>query len=217
AILFEGAQATLLDIDHGTYPFVTSSNCSIGGLFTGTGLPPKALHGVLGVAKAYTTRVGAGPMPTELLDATGDRLREAGHEFGTTTGRPRRCGWFDGPITRHAVKTNGVDGLGLMKLDVLDGLEEVGLVTGYTLHGKPLSHLPSCLQDWQDVKPEVRMFKGWSQPTRGIRQWSDLPGEARAYLEALQEAVDAPIAYLSTGPDRDEGFVWPGRFLEGTI
>jgi hypothetical protein len=126
SILFEGAQATLLDIDHGTYPYVTSSNCSIGGLFTGTGLPPKALDHVLGVAKAYTTRVGAGPMPSELLDATGERLRQVGREFGTTTGRPRRCGWFDAVITRHACRTNGADGLGIMKLDVMDGFDGSG-------------------------------------------------------------------------------------------
>ncbi len=128
SILFEGAQAALLDIDHGTYPYVTSSNCTIGGLFTGTGLPPKALHKIIGVAKAYTTRVGAGPMPSELHDEVGNRIREVGREFGTTTGRPRRCGWFDAPITRHAVRTNGIDGLGIMKLDVLDGLEKVGMV-----------------------------------------------------------------------------------------
>lgn len=218
AILFEGAQATLLDIDHGTYPFVTSSNCSIGGLFTGTGLSPKSLGKVLGVAKAYTTRVGAGPMPSELLDATGDRLREVGREFGTTTGRPRRCGWFDAPITRHAVRTNGADGLGLMKLDVMDGFEEVGLVTGYrNSQGELLSSLPSCAQDWLGVVPEVRIFKGWSQATRGVRALADLPKEARIYLDALMEAAEAPIAYLSTGPDRDEGFAWPGLFLEGMI
>jgi len=218
SILFEGAQATLLDIDHGTYPFVTSSNCSIGGLFTGTGLSPKSLGKVLGVAKAYTTRVGAGPMPSELHDATGDRLREVGREFGTTTGRPRRCGWFDGPITRHAVRTNGADGLGLMKLDVLDGFEKVGLVTGYlNSQGERLTHLPSCAQDWMDLKPEVRMFKGWNQPTRGIRSLDLLPTEARIYLDSLMEAAEAPIAYLSTGPDRDEGFTWPGHFLEGML
>ncbi len=218
AILFEGAQATLLDIDHGTYPFVTSSNCSIGGLFTGTGLSHKALGYVLGVAKAYTTRVGAGPMPSELLDASGERLREVGREFGTTTGRPRRCGWFDAPITRHAVRTNGVDGLGVMKLDVMDGFQEVGLVIGYRDgEGGLVANLPSCAQDWLSLKPEVRMHKGWSQPTRGIRDLKQLPKEAHAYLDALAEAAEAPIAYLSTGPDRDEGFAWPGRFLKGMI
>ena len=216
-ILFEGAQATLLDIDHGTYPFVTSSNCSLGGLFTGTGLPPKALDRVLGIAKAYTTRVGSGPMPSELLDATGDRLREAGKEFGTTTGRPRRCGWFDAPITAHACRTNGVDGLAIMKLDVLDGLDEVGLVVGYRDgEGRVGNHLPSCAGDWLELKPEIKRFKGWAS-TRGITDHRKLPMEAQAYLEAMAEAVEVPIAYLSTGPDRNEGCVYPGTFLEDLL
>jgi adenylosuccinate synthase len=214
SILFEGAQATLLDIDHGTYPFVTSSSCSIGGLFTGTGLPPRALGKILGVAKAYTTRVGAGPMPTELLDATGDRIREAGREFGTTTGRPRRCGWFDAPITRHACRVNGVDGLGLMKLDVLDGFERVGLVTSYVDgDGTHLDRLPMDIEEWESVKPHVTWFPGWSRPTRGLRSLDELPREARTYLEALEQSVETPIAYLSTGPDRFEGFALPDQFV----
>ncbi len=214
SILFEGAQATLLDLDHGTYPFVTSSNCSLGGLFTGTGLPPKALDKVLGIAKAYTTRVGAGPFPAELHDATGDHLREVGHEFGTTTGRPRRCGWFDAPITAHACRTNGVDGLAIMKLDVLDGMDRVGLIVGYrTASGAILSTLPGCAADWNDLRPEIKWFKGWSR-TRGITDHRQLPAEAQAYLEALAESVEVPIAYLSTGPDRSEGCVYPGTFLE---
>lgn len=213
-ILFEGAQATLLDIDHGTYPFVTSSNCSLGGLFTGTGLPPKALDKVLGVGKAYTTRVGAGPFPSELKDAVGDRIREVGREFGTTTGRPRRCGWFDAPITAHACRINGVDGIGLMKLDVLDGFSEVGLVTGYRDgEGRVSTGIPSCTQDWEQIQVEVKRFPGWSTPTRGIRALSDLPREARTYLDALSESIETPIAYLSTGPDREEGFIYPGSFL----
>lgn len=217
-ILFEGAQAALLDIDHGTYPYVTSSNCSIGGLFAGTGLPPKALHRILGVAKAYTTRVGAGPMVSELMDATGDHIREVGREFGTTTGRPRRCGWFDAPITAHACRTNGVDGLAVMKLDVLDGLDEVGLVVGYRDgHGTLTSELPACAAEWADLKPEIKMFKGWSIPTRGITDHRQLPAEAQTYLDALVEAVETPIAYLSTGPDRNEGCVYPGTFLESLL
>ena len=213
-ILFEGAQATLLDIDHGTYPFVTSSNCSLGGLFTGTGLPPKALDKILGIAKAYTTRVGAGPFPAEMHDATGERLRQVGREFGTTTGRPRRCGWFDAPITAHACRTNGVDGLAIMKLDVLDGLDEVGLIVGYrTGEGTLTTKLPSCAADWKGLQPEVKLFKGWSS-TRGITSHGKLPAEAHAYLEALVESVEVPIAYLSTGPDRQEGCVYPGTFLE---
>jgi adenylosuccinate synthase len=214
SILFEGAQATLLDIDHGTYPFVTSSNCSLGGLFTGTGLPPKALDKVLGIAKAYTTRVGAGPFPAELHDATGDRIREVGREFGTTTGRPRRCGWFDAPITAHACRTNGVDGLAIMKLDVLDGFEEVGLIVGYRNgEGTLTTKLPSCAADWKDLKPEIKMFQGWTS-TRGITDHRKLPAEAQAYLAALSESVEVPISYLSTGPDRAEGCVYPGTFLE---
>jgi len=194
---------------------VTSSNCSIGGLFTGTGLPPKALNHILGVAKAYTTRVGAGPMPSELLDATGDRLREVGREFGTTTGRPRRCGWFDAVITGHACRVNGVDGLGLMKLDVLDGFEQVGIVVGYRDgEGRVGTRLPACASDWAEIKPEIKYFKGWNTPTRGIQHPSKLPSETRAYLDALCESVDTPIAYLSTGPDRVEGYVTPGSFLE---
>ncbi len=214
SILFEGAQATLLDIDHGTYPFVTSSNCSLGGLFTGTGLPPKALGKILGIAKAYTTRVGAGPFPAELLDATGDRLREVGREFGTTTGRPRRCGWFDAPITAHACRTNGVDGLAIMKLDVLDGMDQVGLIVGYrTGEGTLTTRLPSCAADWKELQPEVQLFKGWDS-TRGITDHRQLPAPAQAYLEALADSVAVPIVYLSTGPDRAEGCVYPGTFLE---
>ncbi len=217
-ILFEGAQATMLDLDHGTYPYVTSSSCSLGGLFTGTGLPPKALHHILGVAKAYTTRVGAGPMVSELLNPLGDRIREAGHEYGTTTGRPRRCGWFDAPITAHACRTNGVDGLAVMKLDVLDGLDEVGLVVAYRDgHGTLTSKLPACAAEWADLSPEIRMFKGWSTPTRGITDHRQLPAEAQTYLDALVEAVETPIAYLSTGPDRTEGCVYPGTFLESLL
>ena len=215
SILFEGAQATLLDIDHGTYPYVTSSNCSIGGLFTGTGLPPQALGHVLGVAKAYTTRVGDGPMPAELLDATGDRLRVEGREFGTTTGRPRRCGWFDAPITRHGCRINGIHGLGIMKLDVLDAFDQIGMVIGYRDgNGGLINRLPACAGDWKEVQPVMKFFKGWSKPTRGIQDPAQLPAEARIYLDALCEAVETPMAYLSTGPDRAEGFVAPGTFLE---
>ncbi len=217
-ILFEGAQAALLDLDHGTYPYVTSSNCSLGGLFTGTGLPPSALHHVLGVAKAYTTRVGAGPMVSELLNPLGDRIREAGHEYGTTTGRPRRCGWFDAPITAHACRTNGVEGLAVMKLDVLDGLDEVGLVVAYRdASGKLTSELPACAAEWGDLRPEIKLFKGWSAPTRGITDHRQLPKEARTYLDTLAEAVETPIAYLSTGPDRAEGCVYPGTFLQALM
>lgn len=213
-ILFEGAQATLLDIDHGTYPYVTSSNCSLGGLFTGTGLPPKALGKVLGIAKAYTTRVGAGPMVSELHDATGERLRAVGREFGTTTGRPRRCGWFDAPITAHACRTNGIDGMAIMKLDVLDGLDEVGIVTGYRDgEGRVSPRVPTCDADWQDLQAEVKRFPGWKGTTRGVTDPARLPAEARSFLDALADAAECPIAYLSTGPDRHEGYIGRGSFL----
>jgi len=218
SILFEGAQAALLDLDHGTYPFVTSSNCTIGGLFTGTGLPPKSLGRVLGVAKAYTTRVGQGPMISELLDDTGEKLRQLGREFGTTTGRPRRCGWFDAPITKHAARTNGVDGLAIMKLDVLDDFEEVNMVIGYrNIEGDLVKHLPSCAKDWTTLKPELKSFKGWTKPTRGICKLDKLPKEARLYLDAISDICSTPISYVSTGPDRDEGFGWPGGFLENLL
>jgi adenylosuccinate synthase len=217
-ILFEGAQATLLDIDHGTYPYVTSSNCSLGGLFAGTGLPPKAVGRVLGIAKAYTTRVGAGPMISELRDATGNRLREVGREYGTTTGRPRRCGWFDGPITAHAARTNGVDGMAIMKLDVLDGLDEVGVVVGYRDgEGRVNTKLPSCAADWQDLQAVVQLMPGWKGTTRGVTDPARLPAEAKSFLDALADAAECPIAYLSTGPDRHEGYLAKGDFLEGLI
>lgn len=218
SILFEGAQATMLDLDHGTYPFVTSSHCSIGGLFTGTGLPPKVLGPVVGVAKAYTTRVGDGPMPTELQNAAGDNLRNRGREFGTTTGRPRRCGWFDGPITSHACRVNGVDGLALMKLDVLDELDEIGVVTDYRDgNGGRLRSLPASPEAWSEVRPEIRMLPGWKSSTRGVRSPADLPARAIEYLKVIEEVCGVPLAYLSTGPDRTEGYAVPQGILDGRM
>jgi adenylosuccinate synthase len=215
SILFEGAQATMLDIDHGTYPYVTSSNCSIGGLFTGTGLPPKALSKVLGVAKAYTTRVGAGPFPSELEDPLGESLRKAGHEFGTTTGRPRRCGWFDAMVVRHACNLNGVDGIGLMKLDVLDGLEKIGIVKEYRdKEGKTLTSLPSSIEGWENIKPTAEYMDGWGTPTRGITNWNALPAQAQRYIKAIEESIECPIVYISTSPDRNTGFAMAGSWLE---
>jgi adenylosuccinate synthase len=173
---------------------------------------------VLGVAKAYTTRVGSGPFPSELLDATGDRLREVGREFGTTTGRPRRCGWFDAMVARHACRTNGVDGLAVMKLDILDGFEEIGVVVGYRDgEGGVCRSLPADARAWDALRPEVRLFKGWKGTTRGVRKLKDLPKKALAYLDALAEACETPIAYLSTGPEREEGFAWPGEFVEDVL
>ncbi|MDR0499423.1 MAG: adenylosuccinate synthase [Holophagales bacterium] len=206
SILFEGAQATMLDIDHGTYPFVTSSNCSIGGLFIGTGLPPKALNKVIGVAKAYTTRVGAGPFPSELNNSIGEQIRKAGHEFGTTTGRPRRCGWLDAIALRYACHVNGVDALGIMKLDVLDDLERIGIVNGYqTEDGKLLHTPPSSAQEWEKLEPVIEYFDGWTKPTKGAKSWSSLPTQAQKYLKAIEKIAETPIAYISTGPDREEG------------
>jgi len=217
-ILYEGAQATMLDIDHGTYPYVTSSNCSIGGLFAGTGLPPKAVDTVLGVAKAYTTRVGAGPFPSELNNPIGDGLRTAGHEFGTTTGRPRRCGWLDAVLLRHASRLNGADCIGIMKLDVLDGLEKIGVVKAYkTKDGMPLDGLPSTAEGWEGVVPEIEYFNGWPTPTKGTKDWTSLPKEAKKYLSAIEGIVETPIAYVSTGPDREAGLLPPGSRLEGLI
>lgn len=207
SMLFEGAQATMLDIDHGTYPYVTSSNCSIGGLFTGAGIPPKALDKVIGVAKAYTTRVGEGPFPSELNDAVAEHLRREGHEFGTTTGRPRRCGWFDATVVRHSCRLNGADSIGMMKLDVLDGLDSIGLVNGYRdKDGNTLTSLPSAAQDWENLSPMIKYYDGWPAPTKGVKDWNSLSPQAQKYLKAIEEAVQTPIAYISTGPDREEGF-----------
>jgi adenylosuccinate synthase len=218
SILFEGAQAAMLDIDHGTYPFVTSSNCCIGGLFTGTGLPPKALHKVIGVAKAYATRVGEGPFPSELDGPIGESLRQAGHEFGTTTGRPRRCGWFDAVLARHACRLNGADGLCLMKLDVLDGLDRVGVVKGYRhKDSKNVISSPSSIRDWGDLEPITEYFDGWRQPVKGIDKWGGLPAQAKKYVKAIEEYIETPIAYISTGPDRDTGLLAPRSCLKGLL
>jgi adenylosuccinate synthase len=215
SILFEGAQAAMLDIDHGTYPFVTSSSCSIGGLFTGTGLPPKALHKVIGVAKAYATRVGEGPFPSELGGPIGESLRQAGHEFGTTTGRPRRCGWFDSVMARHACRLNGTDGLCLMKLDILDGFDRIGVVKGYKHKDGTLIDSPSSIHNWEDIEPITEYFDGWRQPVKGIDKWGGLPAQAKKYVKAIGEFIETPIAYVSTGPDRETGLLVPNSCLKG--
>jgi adenylosuccinate synthase len=213
--LFEGAQAAMLDIDHGTYPFVTSSNCTIGGLFAGTGLPPAALGKVLGVAKAYATRVGAGPFPSELDGPLADQIRQAGREYGTTTGRPRRCGWFDAVALRYACRVNGADGIGLMKLDALDGIESIGIVKGYRdKGGKPLDAMPCSAHEWDDVSPVVEYFEGWPSPTKDVQKWGGLPAQAQKYLKAIEDAIEVPIAYLSTGPGREAGILMPGACLD---
>jgi adenylosuccinate synthase len=207
AILFEGAQGTLLDIDHGTYPYVTSSNASIGGVCTGLGVGPRAIGGVLGVVKAYTTRVGEGPLPTELSGAMGDRLRESGHEYGAVTGRPRRCGWYDAVAARYGVRINGLDALALTKLDVLDGLDEVPICTAYRCGGRPLTDFPSDVSQLASCEPVYETMPGWSKPTKGLRRFADLPDAALRYVARLEEVTGVPAAIISTGSERDDTIV----------
>jgi len=203
-ILFEGAQGALLDIDFGTYPFVTSSNVIAGQAATGTGLGPGSIDFVLGIVKAYTTRVGEGPFPTELHDETGERLGRQGHEFGTTTGRKRRCGWFDAVLVRQTCVTSGVSGIALTKLDVLDGFDELKICTGYTLDGAPLDYLPTASEEQARVVPVYETFPGWSESTAGARSWAELPGNAVKYVRRIEELIQCPVALLSTSPERDD-------------
>src|SRR5213596_125253 len=186
SVLFEGAQGTLLDIDHGTYPYVTSSNASIGGVCTGLGVPPRAIDSVLGVEKAYTTRVGEGPLPTELFGEMGNRLRESGNEYGAVTGRPRRCGWYDAVAVRYAARINGLDGLALTKLDVLDGLETIDICTAYRSKGATLTEFPGEIAQLGRCEPVYESISGWSAPTAGVRTYGDLPAEARRYIARLE-------------------------------
>jgi adenylosuccinate synthase len=217
SVMFEGAQATLLDIDHGTYPYVTSSNASVGGICTGLGVPPRAISGVLGVAKAYTTRVGEGPLPTELSGALADRLRESGQEYGASTGRPRRCGWYDAVVVRYSARINGIDGLALTKLDVLDGLPEVHLCTGYTTPQGTITEFPADLRSLVGATPIYETMPGWSTPTKGATQVDQLPENARKYIKRLEELSGVDCAIISTGSDRTETIVKPdsvvGRWL----
>jgi adenylosuccinate synthase len=207
SILFEGAQGTLLDIDHGTYPYVTSSNASIGGLCTGLGVPPKAISAVLGVAKAYTTRVGEGPLPTELFGEMGNRLREGGNEYGAVTGRPRRCGWYDAVAARYAARINGLDALALTKLDVLDGLPQVEICTSYSCGSRTLTEFPSDLAQLAACKPVYESMPGWTSPTKGVRKWTDLPDAARRYIARLEEVSGVQAAIISTGSERDDTII----------
>ena len=203
-ILFEGAQGAMLDIDHGTYPFVTSSNTVAGQAAAGSGLGPGGVNFVLGITKAYTTRVGEGPFPTELKDATGDRLGERGHEFGTVTGRKRRCGWFDAVMVRQAMITSGVSGIALTKLDVLDGFDELNVCVGYELDGKQIDHFPASQGAQARVKPVYETLEGWSGSTAGARSWADLPAQAVKYVRRIEELIGAPVAMLSTSPERED-------------
>jgi len=203
-VLVEGANATLLDIDHGTYPYVTSSNPSIGGVFTGTGMNYQRLSELVGIVKAYMTRVGAGPFPTELHDALGDQIREAGGEYGSTTGRPRRCGWFDVPMTRYSIMLNGFDNVNLTKLDVLDELDEIKIAKSYTLDGKVLESMPALLDNLGRVEVEYETMPGWKQSLKDVRSWDDLPENAKAYVLRLEELIGCPIKYIGVGMRRDQ-------------
>ncbi|MEL7229876.1 MAG: adenylosuccinate synthase [Pseudomonadota bacterium] len=203
-ILFEGAQGTLLDIDHGTYPFVTSSNTVAGQAAAGSGLGPGSLSFVLGITKAYTTRVGEGPFPTEQENEVGQYLGEKGHEFGTNTGRKRRCGWFDAALVKQSVSVNGITGIALTKLDVLDGMDEIKICTGYTLNGEAIDHLPASQGQQARVEPVYEVLEGWQEPTVGARSWADLPAQAIKYVRRVEELIGAPVTMLSTSPERDD-------------
>ena len=212
-ILFEGAQGALLDIDHGTYPFVTSSNTVAAQAATGSGMGPRAVGYVLGIAKAYTTRVGSGPFPTELDDAIGEKLGVRGHEFGTVTGRKRRCGWFDAVLVRQICKVSGIDGIALTKLDVLDGFDEIKICVGYTLDGAKLDRLPAGQNAQARVQPVYETFEGWSQSTRGARSWAELPAQAVKYVRRIEELIGCPVTLLSTSPERDDTILMKDPFL----
>ncbi len=213
-VLFEGAQAVLLDIDHGTYPFVTSSNTVAGQAAAGCGVGPRDIGYVLGIVKAYTTRVGEGPFPTELTDEIGETLGRRGAEFGTVTGRKRRCGWFDSVLVRQTVVTGGVDGIALTKLDVLDTFKEVKLCTGYKLGKDLLDHLPADANQQARLVPVFETMEGWSESTRGARSWADLPANAIKYVRRIEELIQAPVALLSTSPDRDDTIMVRDPFVD---
>ncbi len=203
-ILFEGAQGTMLDVDHGTYPYVTSSNTVAGQAAIGAGLGPRAIGYVLGITKAYTTRVGNGPFPTEQANAIGDQLGTRGHEFGTVTGRQRRCGWFDAVLVRQSCAISGVTGIALTKLDVLDGFETLKICTGYTLRGKELDYLPANAAEQAECQPLYEEMPGWSESTAGARRWADLPAQAIKYIRRIEELIECPAASVSTSPERDD-------------
>ncbi len=203
-ILFEGAQGVLLDVDHGTYPFVTSSNTVAAQAATGSGMGPGQIGYVLGIAKAYTTRVGSGPFPTELTDDIGERIGQRGHEFGTVTGRKRRCGWFDACLVRQVAKVAGIDGIALTKLDVLDGLDEIKVCIGYTLDGERIDRLPAGHNAQARVEPVYKTFEGWKGSTAGARSWSQLPAEAVKYVRTIEELIERPVTLLSTSPERND-------------
>jgi adenylosuccinate synthase len=211
-ILFEGAQGVLLDVDHGTYPYVTSSNIVAAQAATGSGLGPAAVGYVLGIAKAYTTRVGEGPFPTELFDDIGETIGTRGKEFGTVTGRKRRCGWFDAVLVKQTIRTSGIDGIAFTKLDVLDGLKELSVCTGYELDGRTIDYLPASAAEQARVKPIYETIEGWSESTAGARSWADLPAQAIKYVRRVEELVGAPVTVLSTSPERDDTILMRNPF-----
>ncbi len=213
-ILFEGAQGALLDIDFGTYPFVTSSNTMAGMAATGTGTGPGTIDFVLGIVKAYTTRVGEGPFPTELHDEAGRRLGERGHEFGTVTGRQRRCGWFDAVLVRQSCAQSGVDGIALTKLDVLDGFDELKICVGYELDGEPIDHLPAATDQQARLRPVYETMPGWQESTAGARRWADLPAAAIKYVRRIEELIECPVALLSTSPEREDTILVTDPFAD---
>jgi adenylosuccinate synthase len=202
SVLFEGAQATMLDIDHGSYPFVTSSSATAGGALIGLGVPPTRVDGVLGIAKAYTTRVGAGPLPSEIGGPLEESIRERGGEYGANTGRPRRCGWFDAAVVRYAVRVNGLDAIALTKLDVLDHLAEIRICTGYRFEGRELDDVPADPDVFERCEPVYETLPGWSEPTTRVRRFQELPAAAQRYVDRLSQAVGCDIGIVSTGPDR---------------
>jgi adenylosuccinate synthase len=216
-ILFEGAQGTMLDIDHGTYPFVTSSSAAAGGACVGTGVPPTRIQGIIGVSKAYITRVGSGPFPTESTDAAGDLLRREGNEFGAVTGRPRRCGWFDAPLLRYTAMVNGFDTLMITKLDVLDHLDEIPVCVGYRLAGAEVTEMPATYRALEAIEPVYEKLPGWRTTTRGIARFDELPDRARAYLRFLEEKTGVEVGGISTGPERNETIIRAGSKLERLI
>ena len=213
-ILFEGAQGVMLDVDHGTYPYVTSSNTIAGQAATGSGTGPTTIGYVLGITKAYTTRVGSGPFPSELTDSIGQTLGERGREFGVVTGRKRRCGWFDAVMVRQAIKTSGITGIALTKLDVLDGFDELRVCDSYELDGEVLDYFPSGTRQQAAVKPIYRTLEGWSESTRGARSWSELPGNAIKYIRQIEELIEAPVALLSTSPEREDTILVKDPFTD---
>ena len=216
-MLFEGAQGTMLDIDHGTYPFVTSSNASAGGACTGTGVPPTRITGVIGVSKAYTTRVGAGPFPTESLDGAGDQIRKRGNEFGAVTGRPRRCGWFDVPLLRYSAAINGLDSLVITKLDVLDEFDNIPVCVGYRIGKQEVAEMPPTVKEIARVEPVYECLPGWKQSTFGMTTYDQLPLQAKEYLAFVEYRTGVEIGCVSTGPERNQTIVKPGSRFQALI